>query len=267
MYSPARRAALPAVLLTALCVILLAVMLNAGSGFTRQTIPPALYVALGVGYVVIALLAAGAQLARAALVLLAMLATQAVMALFTGLAYASASGGAFNASTAFLYALSGYLPGLLLQSAVVFLMAPVAATWWGGTEADERRWRISRLPDLRGALNLHEALDKACRAPEVAGVALCDAGRTWGGGIWQRDPQAACLRVRSLMLDTSKASALFVLGGSAIFVASHRERIIAVSLTDASHDYIGERVAASLHRMAARFIEPPTEPEREADDD
>jgi len=248
MCDPGRKAALPAVLLTGLFAVLLAVMLNQGGVLARQPVPTAVHVGLAAAYLITALLTTGAEIVRGVVVFVAMLATQAVMALFTGLAYAAAPGGALDAPAAFVYALTGYLPGLLLQSAVVFLMAPMAAAWWGGPEAEVRRKRMPRVPHIRDAESFQDFLDRACEWPEVAGVAICEGEQAWGAGIWRSDPAAACERARSVLARTGKASHLFILGDAALGVYTRKDRIVAVSLGDASHRHIAQLLGLNLCR-------------------
>ncbi|GEM_PF-3680690 len=268
MYNPGRKAALPAVLLVGLFVILLAAMLNQGATLARQPVPTAVHVGLAAAYLITALLVTGAEIARALIVLPAMLATQALVALGMGEVYAAMSGGGLDLAAGFVYALAGYLPGLLLQSAVGFLMAPVAAAWWGGAEAEVRRKRLPRVSPIRDAESLQELLNSICEWPEVAGVAVCEGAQAWGAGIWRRDPQAACQRAGLMLACTGKASELLILGEAALGVYVRKDRIVAVSLSDTSQRHIAQAIGRSLCRIGdiARFSGPGNAASGTADD-
>jgi len=248
-----RRCALAATLLTALWVVLLAGILNSSTGMARIPVPPAVHIGLAVAYLLVACISTGAQLLRAAVVFAAMLITQGFMTLSAGLIYIAMAGNAISTGEAWLYALSDYLPGLLLQAVVVFLSGPVIASWWGGQEAEARRRRIAQLPAVRSIEGIQDALDTICASPDIAGVVIRSGEQTLGGGIWYRDPEAACDRIRILAKATDKATDLFVLGGAAVAVSVRKERLVAVALADADISYLSAAVAHRLHRVAHKL--------------
>ena len=210
-YAPARRAALPAVLLTGLFVALLVVMLQ-----SREPIPVplAVHVGLAAAYIIMALLTTGAHPVRTVAVLLTMLATQAAMALLIALVYvATAVGGADMAlPAAWIYSLTGDLTGLLLQAAVVFLMAPVAGAWWGVQSQQQTLQSMSGLAPIQDGPSFQQALDALCKQSPVAGVAVCRGRKSLGAGIWRADPKAACERAGAILEPTEKGR-LFIAHG------------------------------------------------------
>lgn len=268
-FAVGRRSALAATLLTALWVVLLAGILNSATGMARVPVPPAVYVGLALAYLLVACISTGAQLRRTAVVFAIMLVTQALMSLFAGLMYIAMAGNGVGAAAAWLYAIADYLPGLLLQAVVVFLMGPVVAAWWGGPQAEQQRHRIAQLPAFSTAGSVQDALDTICRSPDIAGVLLCDGEQTLGGGIWYRDPAAACDRVRLLTGGTDKDADLFILGEAAIAVSVRKERTVAVALPDADTGHLAPPVTQRLHRIARKLpATAPTQPDadRDADD-
>ena len=267
-FAVGRRSALAATLLTALWVVLLAGILNSATGMARVPVPAAVYIGLAVAYLLVACISTGVQLRRAAVVFGIMLITQGLMTLFAGLIYIAMAGNGVSVASAWVYALSDYLPGLLLQAVVVFLMGPVVAAWWGGPEAEEQRHRIAQLPAFSPASSVQDALETICRSPDIAGVLLCEGEQTLGGGIWRRDPDAACGRVRVLASATDKDADLFVLGDAAVAVSVRKDRLVAVALPDADTGYLASTVTRRLHRVARRLpATAPTQPDADRDAD
>ncbi|NLJ35912.1 MAG: hypothetical protein GX358_06760 [candidate division WS1 bacterium] len=254
-YAPARRAALPAVLLTGLFVALLVVMLQ-----SREPIlvPLAVHVGLATAYIIMALLTTGAHPVRTVAVLLTMLATQAAMALLIALVYvATAVGGADMAlPAAWIYSLTGDLTGLLLQAAVVFLMAPVAGAWWGVQSQQQTLQSMSGLAPIQDGPSFQQALDALCKQSPVAGVAVCRGRKSLGAGIWRADPKAACERAGAILEPTEKRRLFIPLGQAGLWVDSHQDRVIAIILDDPTTEKQARALGARLHAAVARVMEP-----------
>jgi len=147
-------------------------------------------------------------------------------------------------------------------------MGPVVAAWWGGPQAEQQRHRIAQLPALRSIDGPQDALDTICRSPDIAGVVIRSGKQALGGGIWCRDPAAACDRIRLLTGATDKDADLFILGEAAIAVSIRKERTVAVALPDADTGYLAPPVTHRLHRIARRLpATAPTQPDADGDAD
>jgi hypothetical protein len=187
-----------------------------------------------------------------------MLATQAAMALLIALVYvATAVGGADMAlPAAWIYSLTGDLTGLLLQAAVVFLMAPVAGAWWGVQSQQQTLQSMSGLAPIQDGPSFQQALDALCKQSPVAGVAVCRGRKSLGAGIWRADPKAACERAGAILEPTEKRRLFIPLGQAGLWVDSHQDRVIAIILDDPTTEKQARALGARLHAAVARVMEP-----------
>lgn len=254
IYAPARKAALPAVLLTGLFVALLVVMMQSRG---PAPVPVGLHVGLGAAYLIVALLVAGADPVHAAGVLLVMLATQAAMALLIALVYVAAEAPGMALSEAWIYSLTSHLPGLLLQAAVVFLMAPVAAAWLGGQQHEESLHLVRKLPAMHDGPSLQKALDMLCERPPVAGVAVCRGRKSLGAGVWSADPKAACQRGRLLVERAGKACSFFPLDQAGLWVDIRSDRDVVIIMDDPTTEHLARAIGARLRAAVAKVMESP----------
>ncbi len=249
MDAAGRKSALAAVLLTALFVVLFVATLMADDDLMRHQTPVAVYGVLALLYAVVAMAAVGFDARHAAMVFGGMLGVQAAMALLMGLLYAALSRGTVSASNGFVYALTSYLPGLLMQSGVVFLSAPVLSAHWHDAEAVERRAKLAKLSAAGKAADLQAAVEQMSEAEDIAGMAVRAGDSVVGSGIWQRDPNAACRRAETLMRSGDLTIELFATGETALWVEHGDDMTIAVSLKTSESEYIARKAAAMVRRM------------------
>lgn len=243
---PAHKSAFAAVVMTALFVALLVATLMADGNLVRYETPAPVYGVLLLLYATVALASTGLRPGPAALVFAGMLGVQAAMALLMSLLYSALSHGA---SDGFVYALSGYMPGLLMQSGVVFLSGPALAAQWSDVKAENRRAKLKEIAAAGASADMQSALYQFCTVEEIAGMLVETGDNIIGNGIWQRDPTAAYRRVAMLANSSGASAALFETGETAIWVEQGDNLTIALSLTSGESEYLAEKAAAIVRRL------------------
>ncbi len=256
MTSRADRAALPAVVLTGLFAVLLNLAINPDPSHVVYPVPIEAMVGIAAAYIIIALMCTYPSLGRSAGVLAAMIAVHLLTALLAGLGYSALPGSGFSSIDGLLYSLTSYLPGFMLHAAIGLLAAPVAAATFGGVEDEARRLRVGQLRSLRGVESPDDALDRLCEDPAISGVALCAGHLSWGGGIWRRDPEAACHRIRLILRRSGNNSQTMELGDANLAIEARQGHVVAVAINDPELGYVGKAAARSVHQFAARRLMP-----------
>ncbi|MFP3904708.1 MAG: hypothetical protein ACLFWB_10750 [Armatimonadota bacterium] len=220
-------------------------------------VEPAMLLGLAVAYLIVALLVTGADAGRTIVVLSVMVAVHAVVAVVMGLGYDVFSPQPRGFPASFTFAVTGYLPGLLLQAAVGFLVAPMAADWYGGTQMLKRREKLGQMPRLREFNSFQQALDALCEVPGVAGAVVGDEGEVYGGGIWRSDPQAARRRTWHLLTNTGQTRQFFDLGEAGVMGVARHGRLVGIIVSDADDAWLAEQAANRIFDAALYFVGPP----------
>ncbi|MFO7947670.1 MAG: hypothetical protein R6V19_12750 [Armatimonadota bacterium] len=255
MQSQGRRAALPALCIAAVAAALFAAVIRPGGA--SMPVQPAMLLGLAVAYLIVALLVTRADAGGTIVVLSVMVGVHGVLAVVMGLAYDVFSPQPRGFPASFIFAVTGYLPGLLLQAAVGFLIAPMAADWYRGTEMLQRREKLGQMPRLREFDSFQQALDALCEVPEVAGAVVGDEGEVYGGGIWRSDPQSARHRTWHLLTNTGQTRQFFDLGDAGIMGVARHGRLVGVMVSDTNDAWLAEHAANKIFDAALYFVGPP----------
>lgn len=255
MHSSSRRAALPAVIIAAIGAALIASIIRPEGAIMQ--VPPVVVAGLGIAYLIVAMLITGADAGRTIVVVSVMVGAHLVVALVMGLCYDIFEPQPRGFPDSLQFALFGYLPGTLLQAAVVFMVAPVAAAWYGGEEMERRRCMRAQMPTLRSFETFETALDALCDTDEIAGAVVGDEDEAYAGGIWRADPKAARRRAWGLLTGATQTRQFFDLGDAGLLAASRHGRVVAVMVTDRSDAWLAEDAANRLFDAALYFIGPP----------